>query len=360
MKTSFVSNLAVQNAMRLTIQQSQTEVVKLEKEVTTGRHADVGIALGGSASKSLDLQRELARMTTLTETNAVVTQRLSASQEALSSISDAAQSTMEALIALSGSDSADQLAIAKTEVTNSMSIFNSAINTSFNGEFLFSGINTDVKPVADYNDPAGSTAKAAFNTALSDFMAAQSPPLTSMSEFSTTQMTDFIKNTLEPMYLDTDPASGDQSQWTTDWSGASDQTMTSRISTTEVVPSSTTANSEGVRKFALANVLAYELLGSNVSSDVRSLISSTAVGYIGEAISGIDAQRSALGISEARVEKANTSLEAQIKLVKTHVNDLEGVDTYEASTRMNTLLTQIETSYTLTSRLQQLSLINFL
>src|SRR6218665_3145700 len=124
MKTSFVSNLAVQNAMRLTIQQSQTEVVKLEKEVTTGRHADVGVALGGAASKSLDLQRELARMTTLTDTNAVVTQRLSASQEALSSISSAAQSTMEALIALSGSDSADQLLIAKNEVTNLISNFN--------------------------------------------------------------------------------------------------------------------------------------------------------------------------------------------------------------------------------------------
>ncbi|WP_075292502.1 flagellar hook-associated family protein [Pararhizobium arenae] len=360
MKTSFVSNLAIQNAMRLTIQQSQTEVVKLELEVTTGRHADVGVALGGAASKSLDLQRELARMTTLTETNSVVTQRLSASQEALTSISDAAQSTMEALIALSGSDSADQLAIAKTEVTNSMSIFNSAINTSFNGEFLFSGINTDVKPVADYNDPAGSAAKAAFDTALNNFMAAQAPPLSSMNEFTTAQMTDFIENTLEPMYLDTDPATGDQSQWTTDWSSASDQTMTSRISTTEVVPSSTTANSEGIRKFALANVIAYELLGADVSSEVRSLVSQKTVGYIGEAISGIDAQRSALGISESRVEKANTSLEAQIKLVKTNISDLEGVDTYEASTRMNTLLTQIETSYTLTSRLQQLSLINFL
>ena len=41
-----------------------------------------------------------------------------------------------------------------------------AVNTSFNGEFLFSGINTDVKPVADYNDPAVSAAKTTFDTAL--------------------------------------------------------------------------------------------------------------------------------------------------------------------------------------------------
>jgi flagellar hook-associated protein 3 FlgL len=360
MKTSFVSNLAVQNAMRLTIQQSQAEVVKLQAEVTTGRHADVGVALGGSTSRSLDLQREMARMKTLTSTNAVVTQRLAASQEALKSVADAAQSINKVLIGLSGSDSKDQLAIATTEVTNALSIFSSSVNTSFNGEFLFSGINTDVKPMIDYNSAEGAAAKAAYNTALTTFMAAQAPPLTAMNQFSKAQMEDFITNTLEPMYVDTDPAAGDQSRWQTDWSNASDQTMTSRISTTEVVSSSTTANSDGMRKFALASVIATELLGADVSSDVRTAVSAAATSYIGEAISGIDAQRSDLGISEARVKKANTSLASQIKLVTTHISDLEGIDTYEASTRMNTLLTQIETSYTLTSRLQQLSLINFL
>jgi flagellar hook-associated protein 3 FlgL len=57
MKTSFVSNLAVQNAMRLTIQQGQAELLKLQTEVTTGRHADVGLALGSSAARSVSLQR---------------------------------------------------------------------------------------------------------------------------------------------------------------------------------------------------------------------------------------------------------------------------------------------------------------
>ena len=40
----------------------------------------------------------------------------------------------------------------------------------------------------------------------------------------------------------------------------------------------------------------------------------------------INAQRSDLGISEARVKKANTSLAAQIELVTTHIADLEGID----------------------------------
>ncbi|MDE3818856.1 flagellar hook-associated family protein [Sinorhizobium meliloti] len=345
MKTSFVSNLAVQNAMRLTIQQGQAELLKLQTEVTTGRHADVGLALGSSAARSVSLQRELARLGTLVDTNSVVTQRLAASQSALSAMAEAAQQVRNTLVTFKGNDAADQLAIQKTEIQSAMSAFSSAANLSFNGEFLFAGINTDVRPLEDYNAAAKST----FDTALATYMSANG--ITSMSDFTKAQMEDFITNTLEPLY---------DTEWAADWSKASSQNMTSRISTTEVVQSSTNATTEGFRKFALASVIALELMDENVSSEVRAYIGEAALGYVEQANTQITAERSTLGISEARMKKANTSLQAQIKLINTHITDLEGVDTYEASTRMNTLLTQVETSYTLTARIQRLSLIDFL
>ncbi|RVJ75377.1 flagellar hook-associated family protein [Sinorhizobium meliloti] len=345
MKTSFVSNLAVQNAMRLTIQQGQAELLKLQTEVTTGRHADVGLALGSSAARSVSLQRELARLGTLVDTNSVVTQRLAASQSALSAMAEAAQQVRNTLVTFKGNDAADQLAIQKPEIQSAMSAFSSAANLSFNGEFLFAGINTDVRPLEDYNAAAKST----FDTALATYMSANG--ITSMSDFTKAQMEDFITNTLEPLY---------DTEWAADWSKASSQNMTSRISTTEVVQSSTNATTEGFRKFALASVIALELMDENVSSEVRAYIGEAALGYVEQANTQITAERSTLGISEARVKKANTSLQAQIKLINTHITDLEGVDTYEASTRMNTLLTQVETSYTLTARIQRLSLIDFL
>ncbi|MCG5484297.1 MAG: flagellar hook-associated family protein [Sinorhizobium meliloti] len=347
MKTSFVSNLAVQNAMRLTIQQGQAELLKLQTEVTTGRHADVGLALGSSAARSVSLQRELARLDTLVDTNSVVTQRLAASQSALATMAEAAQQVRNTLVTFKGNDAADQLAIQKTEIQSAMSAFSSAANLSFNGEFLFAGINTDVRPFEDY----GAAAKSTFDTALATYMSANG--IASMSDFTKAEMEDFITNTLEPLYAS-------DAQWATDWSKASSQNMTSRISTTEVVQSSTNATTEGFRKFALASVIALELMDANVSSEVRAYIGETALGYVEQANTKITAERSTLGISEARVKKANTSLQAQIKLINTHITDLEGVDTYAASTRMNTLLTQVETSYTLTARIQRLSLIDFL
>lgn len=350
MKTSFVSNLAIQSAMRLTIQQTQAELLKRSQEQTTGIHYDLGLTLGATTSRSLNLQRELDRMSAMKSTNAVVTQRLSASQGALETMQKAAEKMRDTLVTYKGNDGVDAMKILKTEVNGALQIFTSAANTSFNGEFLFSGINTDVKPLADYNSVPPSAAKAAFDTALSTYMSANS--LTDMSQFTPAQMQDFISNTLEPMF--TGPG------WDANWSDASSQNMTSRISASEVIESSTNANTKSFRMFALASVISSELMDKNVNSQVRNTISNAAFGYAEQAIAGLNGERSSLGISESRVKKATTSLEAQQKLLNTHILDINGIDQIETATRVNTLKTQLDTSYALTSRLQQMSLLNYL
>lgn len=350
MKTSFVSNLAIQSAMRLTIQQTQAELLKRSQEQTTGIHYDLGLTLGATTSRSLNLQRELDRMSAMKGTNAVVTQRLSASQGALETMQKAAEKVRDTLVTYKGNDSVDAMKILKTEMNGALQIFTSAANTSFNGEFLFSGINTDVKPLAEYNSVPPSAAKVAFDAALSGYMSANS--LTDMSQFTPTQMQDFISNTLEPMF--TGPG------WDANWSDASSQNMTSRISASEVIESSTNANTKSFRMFALASVISSELMDKNVNSQVRNTINNAAFGYAEQAIAGLNGERSSLGISESRVKKATTSLEAQQKLLNTHILDINGIDQIETATRVNTLKTQLDTSYALTSRLQQMSLLNYL
>jgi len=126
------------------------------------------------------------------------------------------------------------------------------------------------------------------------------------------------------------------------------------------VQSSTNANVDGMRKFALGAVIGYELLSLGLSDETRKTVSDSALAYIGEGITGVDAERTTLGISQARVKQANTSLEAQKTILTTGIRDLESVDTYEAATRLNTLETQLSLAYTLTSKLQSMSLLNYL
>lgn len=357
MKTSFVSNLAIQNAMRLTVQRGQVELIKLNTEASTGVHADYGLALGAATSQSVNISSQIDRLATLKSTNSIVTQRLAGSQEALKTMQEAAQKSLSSLVAFQGNSTADLLKIARDQNTAAMSAFTAAANTSLNGEYLFSGINTDVQPFTDYSPT--SAAKASYDAALSTFIAAQPvqvPPLTSVSQFTKAQMTDFIENSLAPMYADPSVAG---SKWA-DWSDASSQNMTSRISANEVVQSSANLNSEGARKFALASLISTELLSVGLSDEVRGVVTGKAVEYMGEAVTGLISMQSNLGLSQERVKKATTSIDAQTKIIKTNQLDLEGVDPVTLATQIKTLEQQLQTSYTLTARLQQLSLINFL
>ena len=91
MKASFVSNLSLQNTMRLTVAKAQKEMTQVQEESVTGRHADVGAVLGAKTARTLNLHRDLQRMESLKSTNALTTQRLAASQQALGQMSTAAK-----------------------------------------------------------------------------------------------------------------------------------------------------------------------------------------------------------------------------------------------------------------------------
>ncbi|MGL4397205.1 MAG: flagellin, partial [Hyphomicrobium sp.] len=65
-------------------------------------------------------------------------------------------------------------------------------------------------------------------------------------------------------------------------------------------------------------------------------------------------------LSQERTALATERMSIQMDIISTHVGKLESVDPAEVSVRVTALMTQIETSYALTARLHQLSLVNYL
>jgi flagellar hook-associated protein 3 FlgL len=285
-------------------------------------------------------------MDALLDSNALVDTRLSSSQNALGQMSDAAQTMLDAFITTVATDDPQQIGMAQTEIEGAFQAFTGNVNLAANGEYLFGGINTGEKPLSDYL-AGGSPAKAAFDAAYTAKFGSADP-----STISVAEMTDFLDNEFSDLF--------DDANWKANWSVASDTPMTSRINGNEVVETSTTANVDGMRKFAMAAVLGIELLGKGLSDDVRSLVNERATSYAGEAITALDGERGRLGFGQARVKKANDSLHSQKDIITTQIGNLEGVNQYEAASRVNMLTTQIEASYSLTARIQQLSLVNFL
>lgn len=347
MKTSFVSSLSLQNSLRSTVMKAQNEMARLQTELSTGVHADLGAELGANTARSLNLSRDIDRIKSNISNNAIATQRLEASQAALESTANAADKIAALLINKETKE--PLLTVITDDIRGQFSTAVGFANTSVNGEFLFSGINTDVKPFKDDG------IKTAFTTALDDFMAAQTPPVSSKGDLTAEQMDSFLTD-FEAQILDTS-ATG---IWATTISSASDTNMTSRISQTETVETSTNANSEGMRKLVFASIVASELLVTDVNEEARKVVVSKASDSIWKAVDGLNKQRSNLGLSEARVSSANDALEAQRTIIETHLGTMQGVDTYEAKTRLDLLRSQIEIAYSLTTKLQSMSLVNYL
>jgi len=348
MKISFVSTNAISQTLRYQMMRMQADLVERQEEMTSGRLADPGRSLGARAGFSFSMSREVTRLEGLVDANSLASGRLSATQDGLTQLNTISQEMLSTLTAaMSG---VDDTAVVQTSAKRTLETLTSVLNSNLNGEYLFAGINTDVKPLNDFSDPA-SPNKAQFDAQfLAYFGFSQSDP--AASGITAAQIEGFLDSVLEPSFMGTG--------WQAAWSNAADQTITSRIAPNETAETSVTANGDGMRKLAMTAAVLTEFLQMPVGEEARRTIYERTTTMVGEAIADLASTQSQAGIAEKRVEDASDRISSQIDLLKTFVGDLEGVDPYEASTRVNALLTQIETSYALTARIQQLSLLRYL
>jgi flagellar hook-associated protein 3 FlgL len=352
MKTTFISTQAAASANRLSILKMQTELAKHTTELGSGRYADVGLELGNKTGRTVSLRQDFQRLDAIKDTNALVAARLDTSQAALDGILGMAQDFSASLIAVrTGDVGAD---VIRADARSNLQSFIASLNTSIDGEYLFAGVDTDVRPVTDYYaTPTAATKTAvdgAFGTA---FGMAQGDA--SVINITPADMQTFLDGPFADLFSATawsDPATG--------WSSASDQNVRSRISTSELIDTSANANEEPLRKIAMAYTLVTEFASSNLAEGTYKVVMDTASKLVGDAVNGITVIQARLGTAQERITNANNRIDTQMNIINKHVNQLEQVDPLEAQTRITTLQTQLEMAYALTSRAEKLSLLNYI
>jgi flagellar hook-associated protein 3 FlgL len=345
MKTSSISSQALSEAMRRSILDAQTQLLKGQKEVSSGRLADVGLELGHRTSQTVTFRADHTRLSGIIDTNGLVASRLDATQSALDGIRGIAQDFLDSLaVAHSG---ASDPALIKGTAQNALSSFTSALNTTVNGEYLFSGINSDVRPLEDYAGAPSADVAAAFQTAFG-----MSQSSSSADGIASGDMDTFLNGAFSSLF--DDPA------WGSSWSNASSQNVRSRISTSEMATTGTNANDPAFRNLAKAFAMVADLGIENLNDAAAQKVIDKAMATVGEAIGQLTTVQANLGTAQDQVSRASDSLSLQVDMLNTQINSLESVDPYEAATRVNSLLTQIETSYALTGRIQALTLLNYL
>ncbi|HEU0060797.1 MAG TPA: flagellar hook-associated family protein [Hyphomicrobiaceae bacterium] len=348
MKTSFISSSAISDANRLSLAKLQAKLVEAQKEVATGRLADVGASLGYRAGQSVSLRQDHARLAGIIDANATVSIRLEGTQAALQQLVGNAQDFVSQLLAARNAVTGPH--VAQQQAQTGLQAFLDTINTANNGQYLFSGINADEEPVADYYAPGAGNRQAVANAFQAAFGMAQSDP--GVAAISAADMHSFLDGAFAGLF--------DGTAWRSDWSSAADQDMLSRISTSEVIETSSNANEQAIRKLASAYTMVADLGAEGLGQQTFQTVVDKAVTLASEAIASLSLIGSDLGTAQERVKNANDRMSMEIDIMTKHIGGLESVDPYEASTRLSQLMTQVETAYAMTARVQKLSLLNYL
>ncbi len=170
-------------------------------------------------------------------------------------------------------------------------------------------------------------------------------------------MTSFLDNQFSSLFTgDWSTTSGTGS----DWSSASDTTLTSQVSTSDKENTSVSANQTAFRQLAEAYTMVSSMAGQNLTSDAYQAVVTKAQALVSSAISGLTDIQSTVGVAQAAITSSNNQMSAQMTIFTTQIDNLDGADAYDAATRVNNLQTQIETAFSLTNQLKQLSLVNYI
>lgn len=347
MKAQSISTYGASAALKALVNQNKAELVKARQEATTGTVFDVGLALGAKSGQTISLRKEYDRLDVLTDMNKLVQQRMATTQTATTAVIEKAQNFLGDLTG--ANNSAESVATAAKSARAMLDSVTGLLNTSYNGEYIFSGVNTDVKPVSDYTE--GSLAQNAVRQVFENHFGFAMDSA-QVANITGDEMKAFLDGEFSDQFNDTN--------WGLNWSDASDTLIKSRISPTETAATSISANADGFRKAMMSAVMIAEFATIGLNGSAFEALTSKALTTTTQAVTETTSEQTTLGLAQSRTTAATTRIAAQQKILNDSVNNLEEVDPYEASVRVNALMTQMETSYALTVQLQNMSLLNYL
>lgn len=343
------STYSMTASLRRTLGLLQADLARGQKEVSTGRHADLGVTLGLRANQSFTLVGVRNTIDAMLASNQIVESRLGTTQAALSALLSEAEGMRASLIA-ADADGGEPSAIT-TQAAQSLATFIAKLNSSNGDGFIFGGVQTDQAPVNNYFGDRPTANKRALDNAFSaSFGFSQSDP--AVSSITATQMENFLAGPFAALFSDT--------SWKTDWSRASDIMQRNQISLSVTMDVSVSANEPALQKLASAYAMLTDLGATRLNRDAYAVLRRTAMEQLNSGIDLLTKTQARVGVMQSTVKNASDIMAIQKDSFDTQLHELESVDPMEASTRVNDLLTRIETAYALTARISQLSLTKYL
>ncbi len=337
MKYISVGDLASSYQLRNHNTQLKSTLADLTHEVMTGIKSDTGAAVRGDFRALASINGSLARLEIYGQTGTKAGLVLSTMQSSLDHIRSTASDVAKALMSSGSGTTSTGLPTSLSQATSALTSVLSSLNVSASGHHVFSGIAVDTVSVRSAEDLMSSLAAATAGLTQADDIAE-----------AVTQWFDAAPG--GGGYLDT-MFGGSQT-------GVSGIALSEETSITIPVTAADPAIRDVIKGLALAALAADA--GSTLPDSQRQSLANLSAGALLASDSGLIETQAQLGGLESLVETAETRNGAEKTTLSTARLDLIGADSYETSTALKAAQSQLEILYTLTARLSDLSLANYL
>lgn len=328
------------------------------QELSTGRKADLFAELGPRASVALTLRAREENTQAYMSMNEVLDSKLEVMLASVDSMRGGAEDVFQNAL-INAARPAMGAAALQSGARAALESTIGLLNISYNGDYLFSGTASDQAPLTRWDD-ANSTTGLSPEEVLSDIVGTGP---------STVAEAEAMIDQIDAFFASTNTADPDRNFEATFFNGTplldgSDDPntrVTARISDGQQLEYGVQANDEAFRDTIKGLAMLSVIDVDQIDDDATYARWMEAVNdALGQGVEGGVATSTRIGFNLQVVANAQAQL-ADISLVQqTQIGNYENVDPYEAATMVSSLETQLQASYSVTARLSQLSLLNFL
>jgi flagellar hook-associated protein 3 FlgL len=312
----------------------RNEMAKLSEELTTGRVTDVRKITGGNFSFLNSIERELKTLEGYRIVGTEAGQFADATQLQLERVQTASGELGAALLSFAKLPSGPQLLQGANEARSKLETMFASLNADLAGRSLFSGTATDTNALTspDVLLAALETAVAGAATP-NDIRAAAEAWFDSPAGFSATI-----------------------------YQGATDDLAPFQVTEFEDVTVGVRADNEALRNILLQTSLVAisDSTTLGYSIETQADLQGSAGEWLIANQQEITAVRGAVGLAQERIETLTVRNAAQRTSLEYTRNDFLAVDPFESATKLEDVQFRLESLYTITARMSDLSLVNFL
>lgn len=295
---STVSSLERSMDMRNSISKLTKQQGDAANEVASGFKVDVYADTGASAGKTNVYRAKMETTDAYINSNTLLSSKMDATETVLTDVRSSAQSFLEDLVSVGQSGDRSELqAQAQTYLDDIVN----KLNTTYGGEYLFSGNATHTKPI-DGTDANGM-----------------------------------------PVYVG--DTQGTQSVMIDDNYRLEYGVRADDASITQILTS--------LSAFANTDI-------SAMDDDSYNEFLNSQISALGTGITDLTSVISRQGVQQESLENKITAQEDQYNIYQESIVDIEGVDEAEASVILNSLTDQLEATYEVTAKISGMSLFDYL